>query len=165
MSLRKRRSSGGNRLTVVVAAIVIIAILVVGIGYYGGSIGLPHPLSGGSSGGSADFTLVNANLTTSVSPDDDFAGLSAAVLINNHYSQKMTAINVTIDSYPMGQCSTLSGNLQIAAGSTGTCKIGQNVPCEQFPTPPYVVDVSAKFADGKTASNSLTISQALTTTC
>jgi hypothetical protein len=149
----------------VLIVIVVVVVLVVGIGYYGGSVGLPHPLSSGSSGGSSHFGLINGTLTSYPSPEDGYSGLSASVIIANHSSQKMTNITLSLNSVDMGQCASISGDLQIAAGASGTCKIGQNVECTIFPTPPYVIAVTAKYADGSTASNSLTINSGLTTTC
>ena len=163
VSLRKRRQTG-SPIRAIVIVIVVVVVLVIGVGYYGGSVGLPHPLSSGS-GGSSHFGLSNGTLTTYVSPDDGYAGLSASVIIANHSSQKMINLTLAINSLDMGQCASISGDLQIAAGDTGTCKIGQNVECTIFPTPPYVIDVKAQYADGTTASNSVTITSPLTTTC
>jgi hypothetical protein len=167
MSLRKRRQSGNGPKVAVLVVVILAVALVVGIGYYGGSVGLPHPLSGGSAGssGSPDFSLTNATLSAYASPDDGYAGLGATIVIANHYTQKMTNITASVDSYSMGQCATISGNQQIAAGATGTCRLGQNVVCSSFPAAPYVVAVTAKFADGTMGTKSLTIKQALTTTC
>lgn len=160
MAVKKRR---GNRSKVwaIPLIIVVAGVLIAGVVVDGGKLGLFHSTPASSS----SFSVLNVTMSTYPAIDDGYTGVSVAFVLANHASSKLVNASVVINSLTMGTCSTLSGTIELAPGASANCKIGVQVNCNSFPTPPYAVDVTAKFATGPNQSNTVNISSPLTTTC
>jgi hypothetical protein len=153
--MKRRRNKRSRVWLVLVVALVAIA-LVVGVGVYGGAMGI-H-LS--SSEPSTPFSVSNVTLTSLPSIEDGDAGMRASADIANHGSAKIENTTMTVNTVPMGTCTTV-----ILPGSQTLCTFGQDLSCDNYPAAPYAIKVTVDFLGGATYSSTTQITSTLTVPC
>jgi len=143
-----------------VGVIIVVVGLVIGLGFYGSALGLPDFLHPSPAAPSAPFTVSNVTLTSLPSIEDGDAGLTASANIANHGTVKIENTTFTVNTVPLGSCTTV-----IQSGSQALCKTGEDVSCDNYPAAPYAIKVTVVFLGGATYSSTTQITSTLTVDC
>ena len=152
-SLRKRQQSRG-RVWLVLVIVIVAAVTIIGLSEYGGSLGLSKLTSS-----TPQDTITLSNVTMSSFPDQDgFAGLGGTANILNNAAVKVENMTISVNGASLGSCVTTT----IQPGQQIVCKSGKSLPCTVMPSaPPYSVEATVEFTDGKSYSTSIQITSPL----